>query len=194
MTIGSRSTTPGAGVLAIVLCLGVVGCAPPRFEQYVDAHRWSDAAQLFNADTALLRNDRAVYEAANLFGTPGLSTYDATRARDLYRRVLADFPTSRYRQEAFERLALLEALIRGQGEAMSQQQALEARIAQLTTSTRQLRAALDSATALADSTRRATAKLEADLHERDDQLRALRLELQQLKAIDLKPRSGRPPI
>jgi len=194
MTLGSTSTPPGAGVLALVLCLGVAACAPPRFEQYVDAHRWSDAAQLFSADTTLLRNDRAVYEAANLFGTPGLSTFDATRARDLYRRLLANFPTSRYRQDAFERLALLEAVMRGRGEATSQQQALEARIAQLTASTRQLRAALDSANALADSARRATAKLEADLHERDDQLRALRLELQQLKAIDLKPRSGRPPI
>lgn len=194
MTIGSRSTTPGAGVLTLVLCLGLAACAPPRFEQYVDAHRWSDAAELFSADTSLLRNDRAVYEAANLFGTPGLSTFDATRARDLYRRLLASFPTSRYRQDAFERLALLEALVRARGEATSRQQALEAQIAQLTARTRQLRAALDSANALADSTRHAAAKLEADLRERDDQLRALRLELQQLKAIDLKPRPGRPPI
>jgi hypothetical protein len=194
MTIGSQSGRFACIAPALVFCLGVAGCAPPRFERYVEAQRWSDAAQLFTADTTLLRNDRAVYAAANLFGTPGLSTYDPTRARDLYRRLLASFPASRYRQEASERLALLQALLRAHDDAIAQQQALETRIAQLTANTQRLRMALDSAATLADSTHRVSAKLEADLRERDDELRALRLELRQLKAIDLKPRPGRPPL
>ena len=193
MTIGLQSKRLVRAVPIIVFGLEIA-CAPPRFEQYIGAQRWSDAANAFNADTTLLRSDHALYEAANLFGTPGLSTYDAARARDLYRRLLANFPASRYRGEATERLALLQAVLRTRDEAASQQQALEARIGQLTASTQRLRAALDSANALADSTRRSTAKLDADLRERDDQLRALRLELQQLKAIDLKPRPGRPPV
>jgi hypothetical protein len=36
--------------------------------------------------------------------------------------------------------------------------------------------------------RKNTTRLESDLREREDQLRALRLELQRLKEIDLKPR------
>lgn len=170
-------------------------CAPPRFEQYMDAQRWTDAARLFDADSlSILSDDRSLYRAGVLFGTPGRSTFDASRARTLFRRLLTTFPASPYRQDAVERLALLDAIVNGRADAQVQVQALQTRIDALSSTVQRLHAALDSATVRDDSARRDVARLQADLHERDDQLRALRLELQQLKAIDLKPRAGRPPL
>ena len=65
---------------------------------------------------------------------------------------------------------------------------LEARITELTSQQLRLRAQLDSVQAQSDASRRAAARMEADVRDRDEQLRALRLELKQLKEIDLKPR------
>ena len=182
--------------LALMLGLCTLGaCAPPRFEQYMDAQRWTDAARLVDADSlSVLSDDRSLYQAGVLFCTPGRSTFDANRARSLFRRLLTTFPASPYRQDALERLALLDAIVNGRADAQVQAQALQARIDALNATVQRLHAALDSATVRGDSAHRDAARLQADLHERDDQLRALRLELQQLKAIDLKPRAGRPPL
>ena len=72
---------------------------------------------------------------------------------------------------------------------------LEARIAELTSQQGRLRAQLDSAQTQSDVSKRSAARLEADARDREEQLRALRLELKQLKEIDLKPRPAvrRPP-
>jgi two-component sensor histidine kinase len=55
-----------------------------------------------------------------------------------------------------------------------------------------LRARLDSARVDNDSLRLQAARLQFDLSDRDAELRALRLELERLKAIDLKPRPRLP--
>lgn len=51
-----------------------------------------------------------------------------------------------------------------------------------------LAAALDSLEMENDSLRTHVSRIEADLLDRDEQVRALRLELQRLKEIDLRPR------
>lgn len=68
------------------------------------------------------------------------------------------------------------------------QRRLEARIEALVVETARLRAALDTVSAQNDSLLKSTARLEADVREREEQMRAIRLELQRLKEIDLKPR------
>jgi chromosome segregation ATPase len=105
--------------------------------------------------------------------------------------LVTNFPNSRYVSDAQDRIALLDEARTGTARVRE----LEARIAELTAQQVRLRTQLDSTQAQSDASRRSAARLEADVRERDEQLRALRLELKQLKEIDLKPRSAgrRPP-
>jgi outer membrane murein-binding lipoprotein Lpp len=76
---------------------------------------------------------------------------------------------------------------------LAQIQLLEARIAALSIETARLAAARDSVAAQNDSLRRGAARLEADAREREEVLRVLRIELERLKEIDLRPKPRRPP-
>jgi chromosome segregation ATPase len=112
----------------------------------------------------------------------------------LLQRLLAQNPQSKYRGEALDRLALIESMLRQRDSITAERQGLDDRIAQLTTETKRLRASLDSATSRNDSLQHAMTRVEADLKDREDQLRALRLELARLKQIDLNQRpAARPP-
>lgn len=170
-------------------------CASSRpFDRLLSERRWAEAAQLFAGDSTLVNDEQALYSAAVLFGSPSKTTYDPERARTLFRRLLSTFPASKYASDAEDRLALIDEVLRARtGTARVRE--LEARIAELTAQQVRLRAELDSAQAQSEALRRSTARLEADVRDRDEQLRALRLELKQLKEIDLKPRSAgrRPP-
>jgi hypothetical protein len=184
--------------LRIVVTAGAIvsmwACASRPFDQLLSEGRWSDAAKLFGRDSTLANDEDALYSAAVLFGSPARSTYDPERARTLFRRLLATFPNSTRVPDAVDRLALLDEVVRARN-GVARGRELEARISELTAQQARLRAGLDSAQAQSDAFRRSAARLEADLRDRDEQLRALRLELKQLKEIDLKPRSGvrRPP-
>jgi ribosomal protein L29 len=167
-------------------------CASARpFDRLLNEHRWADAAKLFASDSTLLNDEQALYSAAVLFSSPSKPTYDPERARALLRRLVTNFPNSRYVSDAQDRIALLDEARTGTARVRE----LEARIAELTAQQVRLRTQLDSTQAQSDASRRSAARLEADVRERDEQLRALRLELKQLKEIDLKPRSAgrRPP-
>src|SRR5262245_48920388 len=82
------------------------GCLahPTQFHRYVSAGQWTDAAREFAADSTLRRSDFAMYEAGLLFGTPGRPTYDPPKARDVLSTLLAQFPESKYRDEATGRM------------------------------------------------------------------------------------------
>lgn len=181
--------------LAIVTLLVAAACihrARP-FDEHYSASRWSEASAAFLADSGLANDERALYRAALLYGTPGRPTYQPERADTLLRRLLSRYPNTRFRAEASEQLAVVSALVRERESVASRTTAIERRIQELTTATDGLRRRLDSLSVTADSLRRHTARLEADLRDRDEQLRAARLELQRLKEIDLKsPR--KPPV
>ncbi len=184
-----------AACVAAVFLAGAAACAPPAFERDLAARRWDDAARTFAADSSLLDNERALYDAGVLYGSPSRSTYDPERSRELLRRLLSRFPETRYRAAANDRLALIEAVLAVRDSAAARERALTARIADLTADVQRLHASLDSVSGQTDASRRIAARLESDLRDRDDQLKALRLELQQLKEIDLKPQRPvtRPP-
>jgi cell division protein FtsB len=55
-----------------------------------------------------------------------------------------------------------------------------------------LSAQLDSLTLENDSLRAGATRLETELRDREEQIQALRLELQRLKEIDLRPRTRKP--
>ena len=178
---------------AAVLATAVVACAhPSQFERYIAGGQWSEAAHEFESDSSLLKNERSLYQAGLLYGTPGRSTYDPERARGLLSTLLVRFPDTKYRSDASSRAALLDETLQTHREAEAREHELSVRIAQLELETRGLRARADSMAVQGDSLRAVIGRLEAERRDREDQLRALRLELQQLKEIDLKPRR-RPP-
>lgn len=186
--------TPRTTVLLIGAGAVLAACTRPVFQQYVEAGRWDDVAAAFNADSTLLNNDYALYQVAKLYSSPALGTYDLAKARTLLERLLARHPQSKYRGDAADRLALIDGVLRERDSLALQRRALDGRIAQLTNDTRRLRASLDSASARSDTLQRAVTRVEADLRDREEQLRALRLELARLKEIDLNPRpAARPP-
>ena len=184
-------------IVATWLALLAAGCAraTTQFERYYANAQWADAAREFSADSSLARNDRDLYHAALIYGTPGRSTYDPMKGRQLLQLLVGRFPESSYRDDAESRLMLLNSLLQTRDEAMRKEHELEGRIADLTRQTQELRARADSSGAQSDSLRSVVAKLETERREREEQLRALRLELQQLKEIDLKSRpTSKPPI
>jgi len=175
--------------LAALLGFGGVACVTTtQFDRYLDERRWADAARVFSADSSLLNNDRALYAAGVLYGSPERPTYDPAIASDLLRRLISRFPESKYRGDASSRLALLDQVINARRDSEKRQRELAAEIEALTADTRLLRARLDSVSMQSDQIRRNSTRLEAELRDRDEQLRTLRRELQRLKEIDLKPR------
>jgi hypothetical protein len=176
--------------ISLAFCIVVVAgaCATSQFDRYLKEGRWTDAAQALAADSSLLNDEHALYAAGVLYGSPGRPTFDPARASDLLRRLLLKFPQSDRRNDAVERLALLDEVVRARHDLEMRERDLTAQIETLTAETRQLRARADSAGAQSDQVRRSTSRLEAELRDRDEQLRALRRELQRLKEIDLKPR------
>jgi hypothetical protein len=183
-------------VATLGVVAGIAACAhATQFDRYFEREQWSDAAKEFSSDTSLRQNEHELYRAALVFGTPGRPTYKPDSARVLLTTLLTRFPATTHRDEAVARLALLDQLVTSQRAAEARAHDLEVRIDALTKETRELRARADSSAGQSDSLRAAIKTLETERKERDDQLKALRLELQQLKEIDLKPRSpARPPI
>lgn len=175
-------------VLGLGFLAALSGCASAPFDRFVADGRWSDAARTFSADSALLNNEHALYTAGVFHGTPSRPTYDLERARLLFRRFLDRFPESKYREDVSDRLSMLDEVARMRDSSGVRVRAVETRMAELTVEVQRLRATIDSLATVGDGLRRSTARLEGDLKDRDEQLRALRLELRQLKEIDLKPR------
>jgi hypothetical protein len=170
--------------------LWVSACAPPpsQFDRYYTANQWPEAARAFALDGSLRNNEAALYHAGVVYGTPGRPPYDPTTATELLSTLVTRFPNSKYRGDATARLLFLGEVVRLQHDADARAKELEAQVASLTREVHDVRARLDASTAQSDSLRGVLARVEADRREREDQLRSLRLELQRLMEIDLKPR------
>ena len=176
-------------VVVATLGFAAAACATTtQFDRYLNEGRWTDAGRVFSADSSLLNSDDAMYAAGVLYGSPERPTFDPAIASDVLRRLISRFPDSKHRADAAARLALLDQIIRARRDAEDRQRALAAEIEALTADTKFLRARLDSVSLQGDQLRRNTTRLEAELRDRDEQLRTLRRELQRLKEIDLKPR------
>jgi two-component system sensor histidine kinase GlrK len=184
---------PALAMGALVLALTATGCATSRFDRLLSQERWMDAAQVFSADSSLLNDEGALYRAAVLFSSPGRPTYDPDHARTLLQRLLVRYPAGEHAEAARDRLALLDDARRVREDAEIRIHDAETNIAALEGELNRLRARLDTTRMNLDGARRTVARLESEARDREEQLRNLRLELERLKAIDLKPRSGRPP-
>jgi len=182
-------------LVAVTVTLIAAACVhpPSQFDRYMASGQWVDAAREFSGDSLLQNNEEAIYQAAILHGTPDRPTYDPTRARGLFQRLLVKFPGTKHRDDAAARMMLLDDLLRTRRVAGDSLRHLEDSIATLTRESQKLRIRIDSSVAQSDSLRAVIARVEALRKDRETELAALRLELQRLKEIDLKPRPTRPP-
>lgn len=173
------------------LLLGLVGtalggaCAHAGggpFDHAFDAGDFVEAARIFDADSALWRNEAALFHTATARAMPGSPVYDPVRAHAELQAFLDRFPRSEHRGEALSLDALLTQLQR----LSDQNHALVLRADSLALRTDSLAARADSASARAAEQRRATTQLQADLRRTEEQLKAVQEELARLKAIDLR--------
>jgi hypothetical protein len=167
--------------------LALCACASSQFDRALDAHRWSEAASAFDADSSLLHDESALYRAAVLHAVPGRPTYDPLRASQLFQRLLQLYPQTSTRADAVARLSLLYEIQRVQNVTAAEHRTLQATIARLVADTLQLRVQLDSLASRMRVEQDQNAQLHKDLQDRETRLRRLHEELDHLKAIDLKP-------
>lgn len=194
--IARRSFRTAAIASSVAISLVAVACATStQFDRAIDAHQWSSAATALKADTTVLDNDAGLFRAAMLYSFPDRPTYDPMRARELFERLLEQFPDSPLRQQANDHLSLLYQLQKTSDASAANQQVLLSTIAELAADTVRLRASIDSVAvqlrAEQDQNgvlRKVATRLESDLQDRESQLSALHDELNHLKAIDLGPR------
>ncbi len=173
------------------LLLGLVGtalggaCAHARggpFDHAFDAGDYVEAARIFDADSALWRNEAALFRTATARAMPGSPVYDPARAHAELQSFLALFPQSDHRAEALRLSALLTQL----EHLSNQNQTLALRADSIAARADSLDVRADSASARLAEQRRMTLQLQADLRRTEAELKAVQDELARLKAIDLR--------
>ena len=179
-----------------VATIVVSACATAHTSQFasaMSAHNWTDAATALAADTTLLHNESTLFDAAMLYSFPNRPTYNPARARELFERLLRDYPNTSRRQQAIDQLSLLYELQKTSNAAVAKQEGLRAQIAQLASDTLKLRRSIDSIAVRLQAEqdqsallRKVATRLENDLQDRENQLNVLHDELNHLKAIDLR--------
>ncbi len=176
-------TTPSTLILCATVALGG-GCAhhPGAFDREYDSGRFEEAARIFDEDSALWRNESALFRTAAARAMPGSPIYDPGRAHAELKTLLDRFPASPHRVEAIRLDALLTQIDR----LTEENRSLNERASTLT-------ARIDSATNRVAEERRAAlaasqsqAQLQADLRRTEAELKSVQEELTRLKAIDLK--------
>lgn len=193
MSRGRRRDVAKPALALAAALVTIMGCAPSLFQRHLEARRWTEAAGAFATDSALHHDDDALYRAAVLHSLPGTPVYNPALARTLLDRLLIQHPQSR-RQADAEHLRTLALELERAAARDRRERNLEREILRLgrevdgLTATRDsLHALLASEAARQQGLRQAVERLEGELRFRDQQLRALRTELDRLKAIDLRP-------
>ncbi|HEX9107945.1 MAG TPA: hypothetical protein VF832_11970 [Longimicrobiales bacterium] len=173
--------------ITLTLCAGTLLAAacvhqPRAFDKAYDSGQIAEAARIFDGDSALWRDQNALFRTAAARATPGNPIYDPARAHAELRVLLDRFPQSPHRVEALRLDALLSKIDR----LTEQNRELEQNAATLA-------ARIDSATNRLAEERRATlaatqaqSQLQADLRRTEAELKNVQQELERLKQIDLK--------
>lgn len=190
-----------ARFLAVACTFTSAACASTQFDQYFEAQRWSDAALEFTADSTLRRNERSLFRAAQVFGSPHSSAFDPDRARALFEDFVQLYPGSDQVPSALSFIAMLDEMQRIRNENTLRERELRDEIRTLTHEVERLEGRIRwfesrfiAQEEQNQTLRRIADRLESDLRVREDELRTLQDELDRLKDIDLgSPRSQRLP-
>lgn len=183
--------------LRLLLALGVMGaaagCAARPFDAHFEAGRFAEAARLFDADSALHRDQRALLRAAIVHVLPTSPAYHPERARELLHRMLTLHPDGEHAPEGTRLLILLYEVDRLTKEAerlRRRSDSLSHQITLLEEERRSLQESLERERLQADVLRTLAERLEADLRRTEFELRTLQNDLQLLKAVDLQRLRG----
>lgn len=167
-----------------------IACATSRFDQHLAAHRWMQAAHAFEADPALRDRESDLYRAAFLYAAPEKDTYRPGHARELFARLLQIDPAQARAAAARGMIGLLDRIAADsvREEGMRQElDSLRSAVGRLQDENAALSSRSRTTEELNQVLRGYTARLEADVRERDERLRVLGDELDRLKQIDLEP-------
>ncbi len=152
------------------------------FQHAFDSGQVEEAARIFDSDSALWRNENALFRTATARAMPGSPIYDPANAHTELQAFLTYFPQSQHRGEALRLDALLVHLQR----LSSQNRSLSLRADSLANRLDSLASRSDSANVRMAEQRRMTLQLQADLRRTEAELKSVQDELQRLKAIDLR--------
>jgi chromosome segregation ATPase len=167
-----------ACLLLAIACAATTACVHRHtnpFDQAYEQGNVREMTRIFDADSALWRNEQALFRTAIARATPGGPVYDLQRARTELQVLLARFPESSHRPVALSLTALI-----GQLEKQA------ARSDELSQRVDSLEAHADSAAARTAEQRRASFQLLADLRRTQAELQSVQEELERLKAVDLR--------
>lgn len=167
-----------ACLLLAIACAATAACFHRHisaFDQAYEQGNVQEMTRIFDADSALWRNEQALFRTAIAHATPGGPVYDLQRARTELQVLLARFPESTHRPVALSLTALIAQL-----------EKLSARGEELSMRVDSLEARADSATARTAEQRRVSFQLQADLRRTQAELQSVQDELERLKAVDLR--------
>lgn len=170
---------------AFAALLIAAACATTPLERRYGEGRYADVARIYDNDPRLWTREGAVYRAIIARALPRSPVYDPTRASAEGHRYLRLFPDGSHAGEVGHLVALVDEVLRLDAVSAACRTELEA----MDADTARLGLRLDSLMRVVatqreqyDSLRVAT---QSALRQRDQQIRALRDELDRLKAIDL---------
>jgi hypothetical protein len=189
------------GRLAMLLAstavlLGACGGARRSgFDDHLRAGRYTEAAAAFERDSALHDDPDALRRIADVHAVPRSPQWDPDRAARLYALARSHAKRGWTMPNGSARsAALVEEVLRLRREHERREQELLARLASAEATMAALRVERDSLAAVVAvsdaeiaSRVRSITRLERSLQEREAETRSLRLALEKLKAIDLKP-------
>lgn len=188
--------TGRVAVLVMALGAGAAGCGTtrPAFDEHLRAGRWTEAAAMFERDSALHDDPDALRRIADVHAVPQRPEWDPERAARLYALARTHARRGWTMPLASERAAaLVEEVLRLREERRRSERDLVVRVAAAEASVAALRAERDSlARTVASSDAeiasrvRSITRLERSLQESEAEARSLRSALEKLKAIDLK--------
>lgn len=118
-----------SAALAAAVLAAVAACASSGFHRHFEEERYERAVEVFEADSSLHDDAKALYRAGLLYGAPDAEAYDPARAVAALERLLRLHPGTDRRPEAERLLALLariDSLDREVGELTEQLRQLKA--------------------------------------------------------------------
>lgn len=185
---------PHYTVLGLVLAISIgllSACAASRFDELYEARDYAAAARAFEDDPSLHTDARALYRAGMIHAAPKTATYDPASARPLLERLVTEHPSSEYVDAAHRTLAFLAEIERLEDDVVrlaTEAGVLNVEVDHLRTLIERLDERSEREDDQIELLGQMVKRLETELRNRDRRIRALEEELEQLKAIDLRPK------
>jgi hypothetical protein len=178
-------------IAALGCALASAACATSQFDRHFEAGQYLEASRLFAQDSALHRNEQALFRTGLIYALPASPVYQPALAQEIFQRLLTLYPKTSYQTRIAFLNGLLTEVQRLELTTVEREleiQRLTLRIDEVEDRARWLETLLERQELQTNTFRGLTERLEMELGETRAQLRALRDELDRLKEIDLRER------